>query len=168
MTTGVARPGFRGARETMRRSGSPAPRRSIEHRQAGAARKAGGSSDDPSATNVDNPTVLVDYFRCPSPSEEPTMKFQMSVAAATLACLFSGAAIACEYSKPTDIMGSAPTNATRKPIQQAKSRAPAGMRKEASQPACAGAACTSEPKDAKPTVQAKSVVAITCAGGNCI
>lgn len=95
------------------------------------------------------------------------MTRRITLAVATMACLFSGAVIACEAMKPADVMGSAPTNATRMPTQQAKAQAPSTVRRDARQTACASGACTSDPKEAKQPGTAKPAVAIACAGGNC-
>lgn len=95
------------------------------------------------------------------------MTSRLTLAIATVACLISGSAVACEAMKPSDLMGAAPPNATRLPTHQAKAQAPSTVRRDARQTACASGACTSDPKEAKQPGTAKPAVAIACAGGNC-
>ncbi len=95
------------------------------------------------------------------------MTRRITLAVVAVACLFSGAAFACESMKPADIMGSAPTNATRMPTQHAKAQVPSSVQRDAKQTACASGACAADPKDVKQPAAAKPAVAVACAGGNC-
>ena len=95
------------------------------------------------------------------------MTHRIAVAVATVACLISGSVVACEAMKPADLMGSAPTNATRMPTQQARAQDSSALRRDAKQTACASGTCYADPKDAKQPAPAKPAVTIACAGGNC-